>query len=313
MSIYISIATLEDPDITSTVLTAINGAANKDDIRIGIAAAVSNEFYIDYLLPIQDLPQIDIRRYPRFEMRGIGKGRSLARLAYNNEDFILQIDSHTLFTDRWDEILIDLYCEAQERTGNEKTILTCYLGRHHVVNGEYEIIDKNSRYCVFSPTQFNPAVRVQQWEDRSFRTFPREYPAPNDLFLPANKVGAHFMFGKRDFAMRSGLPRSAVFFEEEIIQTINLLERGYALVFPNTPLPLTHRYIYESDNVRESGRNLYGTTEDPTLLMTRSMYDFVVQNREACQRYADYACYDIITGMVRPFHIPETFEYGGKK
>jgi hypothetical protein len=54
----------------------------------------------------------------------------------------LQLDSHTLFQENWDKIIIDLYKEAVLETKNkEKTVLTCYLPeyKHSELQGRIAI------------------------------------------------------------------------------------------------------------------------------------------------------------------------------
>ncbi len=309
MSIYISLVTLEDRDIVATVSTAVMNASDPSALRIGLAAAVSDDFYHSFIEPLDKYSSVHIKRFSKEDVRGVGKGRSVSRFAYSGEDRILQVDSHTVFQSGWDTKIEEIYQRALQETGNEKTILTAYLGGHTIENNSITIGDSTAKYCVFTNGVFSPLIRLQAWFARPLKEFPPQARVPKKKILPAIKIGANFMFGNKNFADYSGLPNNMVFYEEEIVQTVNLLENGFALAFPNYELPLTHRYDGGDTGERETGTDLFGGNEIPAMLTTMNLYDFISGNADACERYKAYSKYDIVTGMVRPFHIPESFQY----
>jgi hypothetical protein len=310
LSIYIAITTLEDPDIVGTVSSALTSANNPEEIHVGVAAAVSDTFF-NKISSLLNFDQLTLKQFDQDKANGIGRARNLSRFAYSDEDFILQVDSHTYFRHGWDTTLINLFNYSVSVTGNNKTVLTGSLGKHEIVNGRPEIYSDEVNYSVITNATWSPYTNINHWMLIPVSKFPESIDVSSDIIIPANKVNGNFIFSNGSFADFSGLPDSAVYFDEEIIQTINLLENGFSLVHPNTSLPITHRYKVDGEAPpRQDGRDIFwndSITHD--LVMTSSMFDFIYNNPEACKRYFDYSKYDVVTKMVKPFYIPESFSY----
>jgi hypothetical protein len=137
-----------------------------------------------------------------------------------------------------------MHTQAILETNNEKTILTGYLGKYarDDKNVRY-LVDGHSipRYPLFIPG-FVKSTSVPAWSDTNVDELPFKI---NTKFVPASKFNANFSFGNKLFASCTGLEPDVLFFEEEIVQTMNLLDSGFSLIFPNQDVPLTHLYIEE--------------------------------------------------------------------
>lgn len=309
MSIYVSIATLEDPDLHNTVMSAIFNADDRSGLHIGIAATTDEKFYEEKVVGYDKFAKVSSTLLDIKLDRGIAKGRIGSRFAYDDEDYILQVDSHTNFEKSWDTKIKNLFSKSVEETGNEKTILTSYLSPHIHHDGKIVPINNWSRYCVYTNYWVAPNVRLMAWEQMPIQVFPKQF-RKDSLLLPANKTGAHFMFSNKSWAIEQCLPEEVIFAEEEIVHTIHLLENGFSLVFPNTELPLTHRYTNLEKRVeRKTLLNLFSEDDFTELLVTRNMFDLIENHRESCIRYKTYGGYDMIHNNVRPFHIPESYSW----
>lgn len=309
MSIYICITTLEDPDIYGTIGTALTRADRPDKISIGLAVVSGDSFYnnITSRLPYD---QVTIQRYGIEDIRGIGKGRKISRFAYNGEDYILQIDPHTFFQNSWDTFLLDVFNEALQETKNEKTILTAGLGSFTVVDGKATVVDDMALYSGMTAAQWSNFMKINFWKNYPLSKFPNNDSFKDKRIVPSNKTNGNFIFGNSFFAQYSGLPESAQYLDEEIMQAVYLLEAGFSLAHPNMALPLTHRYNDTEVLQRQNPKSLLW--EDPLIpecLVTKNMYDFIKNNKDMCARYADYSHYDIVTGIVDPFYVPNSFSY----
>ena len=99
MSIFISIASYQDPLLVSTIFGAYNNAKNKAELIFSICDQSDDPINID------DLDFADQVRYehvnPVFS-RGPCWARHRAQTFYQEEDYFLQIDSHTQFLPNWD-------------------------------------------------------------------------------------------------------------------------------------------------------------------------------------------------------------------
>lgn len=302
MSIYISIPCLDDSEIVNTAVSAVRGAERKDDVSIGVAFMGTKRFYQDTKDYLSRYPQVELGWFDPADNRGVGKGRKNAKSFYDDQKYLLQVDSHTNFEYAWDTTLIDLLEEAKEHTGNDKTLLTAYLGKYSF-KGSREVLDRTTRYCFFVDKQdVYDAMGFNLWE-----TFPlAEVVGVRPRLIPSNKFNANFAFGDKSFINDQGLPESCVFYDEEIIQSINLLDSGFSLVFPNTELPITHLYSQRN----EGHRTNVGTMYDDVAKEIKSNYlEFInrPENSEKCLKFQEYARCSLKTNRFSAFYIPELY------
>jgi len=325
MSIYIAIPSFLDNQLPFTVQEAIENASNPQDISIGLVfmevpannGLSESEFFNNKVLPLKRYPQIQIKHFKVGEYTpSIGFGRNTALSMYNNEDYILQIDSHTMFDKDWDTKLVDMFTDAVKETKNEKTILTSYLPSYeHDDAGmrDYYNRPRVAKYCFFIK-DFKFAGGLPSWEDKDLVHEPSFLRG--ELFLPAVKFSAQFAFSNKHFYEYSGLPETTIFWEEELIQTMNLLDAGFSLVSPNQVVPISHLYlnnvnfVVESDSYRLSGAN-------PKLLSKKEYADEIKQsyltfvkdpsNKDKIDRFYKYAKVHPIYGPYMERYIPPAY------
>lgn len=301
MSIYISLACLDDREIFNTVETALQGACG--NVSIGIAFMSSREFYEECRSVFDSIPEVSIGWFDPTGNKGVGAGRRNSRVFYNNQDYVLQVDSHTNFEYGWDVKIVNLYNEALMESKNNKTVLTAYLGKYRLKDGARQVVDRRTRYSFFTDDEkFYHDAGFSHWQF---------FPLDDMLgltrrFVPSNKFNANFAFGNKHFAKYSGLPESCVFYDEEILQSVNLIGAGYSLVFPNLELPLQHLYTQHSDQVRWTVANI---VEDVAHDMKNNFESFVNddENKENCMRYQEYARYSLKSKRFEPMYIPSAW------
>jgi len=306
-SIYVAMPSLEDNQLRFTLSDLLNNSSGKNTINIGLPIFSSMKFFNKIKKEFGMYENVKIERFDPETESGVGNGRFRAMSFYNDEDYILQIDSHTKVEKKWDEILISLYKAALEETQNDKTILTAYLGYYTVDGKERYATDPHSRYPFFIKKTFT-GTYIPRWDDVSFQFV----TGAGDLtFAPCTKFNANFAFSNKNFAHNTGLYREAYFFEEEICQTINLLSEGFSLIFPNTVLPLTHLYIThikgrkaqrkqveDISNIKDQGR-------ETNLRYTNFILD--EKNKEKIEKFKKYARVHPISGTIEERYIPEQY------
>ncbi len=122
-SIFISIAAFCDPYLIHTIQDAMNKAKHPN--RLVFAVVDQNPSNrrqaLQALTPKPTLRYVNL--HP-IESKGVCWARSIAFSLYHNESYLLQIDSHMLFDQDWDEALIH-QIEAL-RVRHPKPILTTY-------------------------------------------------------------------------------------------------------------------------------------------------------------------------------------------
>jgi hypothetical protein len=103
MSIFISIASYEDPTLTKTIKSALATADKPDDIVFGLGIQHSE------MPDLSEFNQSQIRyMYWRPEDRpGLIRVRYLLTTLWQDEDYFLMTDSHMTFKPGWDTYLVD--------------------------------------------------------------------------------------------------------------------------------------------------------------------------------------------------------------
>lgn len=132
MSIFISIAAYRDLEVKTTIESAINNAANKDDIYFGVFSQADDEEFID----VSDIPNVSQQRVPASEAKGAGYARSIAEKMYRGQDYFLQIDAHSIFVKDWDTKIISWYKRIQKETGNDKVIISSWALPYRYEDGQ---------------------------------------------------------------------------------------------------------------------------------------------------------------------------------
>lgn len=131
-TIFLSIASYRDQECNHTLMSALENAAYPAALSAGIVQqnnmTVDDDCLDTYCAQSQlcrDMRrrgQLRIMRVPNEDAKGPTVARSWAESLLKDEDFYLQVDSHTHFAPHWDIKML----EDWEATQNEYAILTVY-------------------------------------------------------------------------------------------------------------------------------------------------------------------------------------------
>lgn len=324
MTIYISIPTEHDPEIFHTVKNAISSADDPSSIYIGIACMTNLIFFNEIKKEFEKNKRIKIKHVDvsNIDNVGVGAGRNNAMSMYANEDYILQIDSHTMFNHGWDTFLINLFNEAIKETKNKKTIITSYLSSYqHTISSGRSQIKELPYYSFFRKNEFflDTGGRIPRWDLKIItptRFNKKIYKKiKNKKFIPAQKINAQFIFGNKYFYENYGLPKDIFFYEEEIIQSINLYDSGFSLVWPNLWLPLSHLYGFNADlpdSLAKRHRCIDAEEWKVKFRKTGEYYkNFILdeKNKIKCEKYQKYSGIDLLNGSLDEDIIPLKYRY----
>jgi hypothetical protein len=317
-TIFVAFPALDDTEVIPTIIDAFKKAKNPERVFLGVALLYSTGKYkSDFKKGIKgyenqirySTTRVTARNV--FETLGVGRGRKLAAELYRDEDYVLQIDSHTLFPEGWDETLIQLHNEATSSLGLSKVLLTGYSGHFHYADeGKRETLTDNGRlrYPFIHDEQRFSAIIPNWWD------VPLAIDEPNK-FVPCIKFNANFAFGDASFGKYNGVFEEAVFFEEELLQTINLTSAGFNFVFPVSTQPLichlysSHANVYGGTRAgfhqymselvlevfnKKTDENYLSFIEDP-------------KNQDAIKKWEKYSKCSLTYGPLRANHIPEYY------
>lgn len=224
MSIFISVVAYRDPQLESTLRSAIENAAFPEALKFGIVnqdvKKVDYSFLSNYSL-ITISPQ---------HAKGVGFARAKAMDLYCEEDYYLQVDSHTQFSKNWDIKCIDQLKLAQDISRNKNVILSSYPAPysldgdkpfiHTVSTEEYPVEPTKQKVWLRTDDQWS-ALRLP-FDDLSY-TFPEE----------STTVLGGFIFANGNIVKEIPYDPDMSFFGEEICFAMRAWTRGWDIYSPS--------------------------------------------------------------------------------
>ena len=254
MSIFISIASYQDPLLTATIYSAYINAKNKNSLVFSICDQSDEGINIS---GFKFANQIHYEHVDPKLSRGPCWARSRAQKFYTNEDYFLQIDSHTLFDVDWDITLKNqlkrISMESQNDIYFEKPVITSYPRPFNIIDfdkGKFELDNRDKH------TQI-----ITYREDSLFSSgsFSRQIgiPTKNKNITHAMLMAAGCIFAKGSFIKEIPYDPNYYFYGEELSMTLRSFTRGYSF-FHIPDLPIFHLYT----DVSELPRKLHWDKED---------------------------------------------------
>jgi hypothetical protein len=307
-TIYVSLATMDDEETKVTIENIFNDASHPERIFIGLSCSTKNKKFYKEMLKLSKGKNIKLL-YTRlkknnFEDYGTGQARFKAHSMYDGQDYFLQCDSHTNFESGWDETLINLFEEARSTLSYDKIVLTSYLGLYEWTHEGKRVIDSRARYPFYTKGFFS--TEYVRWKDLPLKDSYKK------KFYPCVKFNGNFVFGGKEFANNPGIYKNAHFYDEEIIQGINLKNNDFYMVFPNVELPLTHLY---SNYINKFGGKRLHFTEYMSNENSKELSDFaenrykkLISDKDYVKKYEEYAKINLRVGLYSDNeYIPENY------
>jgi hypothetical protein len=254
MSIFISIASYKDPLLVSTIFSAYDNAENKNDLIFSICdqsedgiqvneIAFSNQIHYDHVDPVF--------------AKGPCWARHRTQSFFNEEDFFLQVDSHTLFAPRWDSIFIEQLEKISANQENDeyfkKPIITSYPRSFKVLDFEKGLFELN--------TGDKHTQVITYKKDSLFLkgSFSRQngIPTKHNDTTHAILMAAGCIFTRGSFVKEIPYDPNYYFYGEELSMALRAFTRGYSF-FHIPDAPLFHLYT-DTNNLT---RKLHWDPED---------------------------------------------------
>ena len=221
--IFIQIASYRDPQLIPTLKDCIEKSKYPENLVFSIAWQHSTEDIWDNLDEYKDDTRFKIVDIDYKDSRGACWARNQLQKNYNGEEYTLQLDSHHRFIDNWDEELINMLKQLQEK-GHEKPLLTSYISS-------------------FDPDNDPEGRTKQPWKMNFDRFIPEGavffLPASIDNYqtltepIPARFYSAHFAFTLGQFVTEVPHDPEYYFHGEEISIAVRAYTWGYDLFHPH--------------------------------------------------------------------------------
>ena len=247
MSIFISIASYQDPLLVSTIFSAYENAENKNDLIFSICDQSDNMIDIN---GITFSDQIHYDHVDPLFSKGPCWARHRAQSFFNEEDFFLQVDSHTQFAPKWDSIFIK---ELEKISANQeideyfkKPIITSYPRSFKVLDFEKGLFelhtgDKHTQVITYR-------------KDSLFLkgSFSRQIgiPTKHTDITHAILLAAGCIFTKGAFVKEIPYDPNYYFYGEELSLAMRAFTNGYSF-FHIPDVPLFHLYTDTSNIPRK--------------------------------------------------------------
>jgi len=254
MSIFISIASYQDPLLVSTIFGAYGNAKNKDDLIFSICDQS------DTPINVNDLSFVNQVRYEHVDpvfAKGPCWARHRAQSFYQGEDYFLQIDSHTQFSPNWDILFQEAFLEIESMGSSDnyfaKPIITSYPRSFQVIDFDKGMFELNTG---------DPHTQVMTYrEDSLFSrgSFSRQIGVPTKSaeITHAFLMAAGCIFTRGSFVDEIPYDPNYYFYGEELSMALRAFTHGFSFFhIPN--VPLFHLYT-DTSNVP---RKLHWDPED---------------------------------------------------
>jgi hypothetical protein len=250
MSIFISIASYRDPELIRTIKSAIDNASRPNDLHFSVVIQ-------DFDRDIPDLSWVNnlslITMHPK-EAMGAGFARAKAMLAYKNQDYYIQIDSHTIFEKNWDTMCINQLKKAQEIAKNEKIILSHFPPAFHVEsNNKISYITKDKDKPPYATKQVPTLNRRNEWTAKRVELSDKNKSMPE----LSTTILAGFVFTLGSIVDEVPYDPEISFFGEEICFAMRAWTRGWDIYSPSATI-VHHFYhrgnykkIWKDRNIRK--------------------------------------------------------------
>ena len=238
MSIFISIASYRDPELVRTIRSAIDNSAKPEELHFSVVIQ-------DFEKDIPDLSwvknlSLDVM-HPK-DARGAGFARAKAMLAYNKQDYYLQIDSHTIFQKNWDLTCISQLTKAQEIAKNKKVILSHLPPAFHVENNnKISFVTKDKDKPPYATKQVPTLNRRNEWTAKRVELSDKTKSMPEQ----STTILAGFVFTIGDIVDEVPYDPEISFFGEEICFAMRAWTRGWDIYSPS--VVIVHHFYHRSN------------------------------------------------------------------
>ena len=247
MAIFISVPSYKDPLLTETLCSAYQNAKFKKNLRFCVLDQSEHGIEIDKLV-FKD--QIIYENVPPVISKGVCWARSRIQEYFEDEEYYLQIDSHTIFQENWDEILITYHDWLKAQNNN--FVISSY---------------PRAFTCNKTLTEFELDTKFQGTHGMSFKkgdvfkydivSIQTAIPTSSSEPLKGHLVAAGFLFSSGNFVKEIPYDPEYYFHGEELAIAVKLFTRGWD-VFHIPKTPLFHLYT----DVENLPRDLHWNPKD---------------------------------------------------
>lgn len=237
--IFLHLPAYREPELVPTIKDALNQASHPERLVFGICRQYKPEDKFDNVDEFRNDSRFKIFDMHYVEAKGLPYARAIINeKLLEDEEFVLQLDSHHRFVKGWDNLLIEWYNDLVEDGYNP--ILTGYLPYYNPFN---DPADRTMEPWLQEAASFYPhgtifirPTGIPDWQNLT-KPFPSRF------------MSGHFSFGPNKWAKEIRHDPDIYFSGEELNLTIRSYTHGYDLFHP-------HRLVIWHATMREERSNM---------------------------------------------------------
>ena len=225
-TLFVSIASYRDPQLPLTVASLFEQAQHPERVFVGVFNQIHLQEDQDCLAVDQPNLLQHVLDYNEAQGACWARGYVWNKLLAE-QDFALQIDSHSRFAPNWDTQLLQMYADI----GDEQAVITHYPMGFDTETGE---LDKQM-YTYFNVQSFR-ATQLPEVTSGAIEVQAAPTQCAQTAFIAAGSL-----FGRADMFKQVPYDPYIYFHGEEITYAARLWTHGYNLYLPNRPF-MWHDY-----------------------------------------------------------------------
>lgn len=233
-NIFISIASFCDGYLIDTISDAVNKASNPSNLIFGVI----DQHPINRKDEVKQTAQSSKVRYVHtnpIDSRGVCWARALAFSLYQNETYLLQIDSHMLFEQDWDNTLIQQLQALQQ--SHTKPIISTYPYGYEIIDGQAKVVINVSDKTTLV---LRPHPETDLTENSATLRFRAEHVFTRQPVKGCHLAGG-FIFTLGSFTQEVPYDPYLYFHGEEQSLAIRAYTKGWD-IYHHPVIPLYHLY-----------------------------------------------------------------------
>jgi hypothetical protein len=236
-SIFVSIASYCDTQLIPTLKSLYSEAIDPSRVYVGVNLQDTEEAYEE--LKTYNFPNLKIIFTPKEQAQGVVHARNrIKNELVTNQDYFLQIDSHSRFRQAWDAILIHQYNSIEQ----DKVILTTYPNHFDVPDYEKQYLQKPNN----TPLRVRKFLLETSPDDN--RCIAENLPTLEDYEVVDTRwAAAGFLFTRRQWLEEVKIPDNIRFNGEEDFQTFLSYLKGWNLKITSLAT-VWHNYDFKVAN-----------------------------------------------------------------
>ena len=134
-------------------------------------------------------------------------------------------------------------------------------------------------------------------------------------FVPGTKIAGLFMFSDSSLPKELCITSDIIFWEEEIIQTIELISAGFSILYPTGKIPICHYYFQETkvigqrDGLKLTIDQVYKTEDTLYSYINKNFLNYMENpnNQDKIKIFEDYAGVKLLDSKIVDNDCPKNF------